>query len=616
MRVWLVCMVGLLGGLHGSDVEESEDMKKVRKVLEKAFSRKLYDSEVERIRTFEKELYLDTRVMIPFIFHGDRVVALPTTRYQDVDKSEKKYVEGVVMQLRWLVWRLMAWVYVPGGSSWIESLINEVFEATVSRDPDPVSLYKGARRRSGIRLMDLVMKVFKQNVSMVSEFGQRLARSAEDRMQGIPGSLSPEERKKEEEMLWKIKEHGERLCTKERQEEMVRAQEIICDVCAYVWEKDEDRMSFIMEVYSRHLCLKIVMPYTDIEVPLISYIDHHKLVSTDEKYKSVDIMAEVFKQAFIEHKGIDDESINNAVREVRERKRLEEMREMEERKRREEERAKNEEELLRMVEREKREESKGRGKKKGGKRGAGEAKEESKEEDRKEEEGVEAEEEESAEVPLVETAVGGARRKKSLKGKRKGDGHHYKIHSRVLRWKRSAEKIKRELDEGYEKKWRGKSVEEIKEQKKVHDIVEVLELLKSKECDRFFFRTGKYMKGGSERWKMVANGILEEGGEKKVGKVEVGLFKGERGESVVYHLMFRPTETERAGMVGGSSFGKGDDVDEIKKEESSDMSGFRYPSGVRCEMTSNGNEFRIEYRNPKNTSEVLRTLTILRIPEI
>ncbi|UYI27590.1 DUF1609 domain-containing protein [Encephalitozoon cuniculi] len=44
-------------------------------------------------------------------------------------------------------------------------------------------------------------------------------------------------------------------------------------------------------------------------------------------------------------------------------------------------------------------------------------------------------------------------------------------------------------------------MEEIEEQKILHDIVEVLKLLRSKDANRFFVRTGKYMKGGNERWK-------------------------------------------------------------------------------------------------------------------
>ncbi|UYI26206.1 hypothetical protein J0A71_01g00210 [Encephalitozoon cuniculi] len=55
-------------------------------------------------------------------------------------------------------------MYVRGGSSWIIDLMRKVFEMAVLRDPDPASLYKGARRRSGIRMMDLVMEVFKQSL--------------------------------------------------------------------------------------------------------------------------------------------------------------------------------------------------------------------------------------------------------------------------------------------------------------------------------------------------------------------------------------------------------------------------------------------------------------------
>ncbi|KMV65533.1 hypothetical protein M970_080020, partial [Encephalitozoon cuniculi EcunIII-L] len=509
MGVLVACVLGLLGGLHGSRVEETEEMEMMKEMHEKALDCRFDRSKMEEMeRSLERTVGFDTKVLIPVIFHGSKVVASPVTRYWEIEKEERRYAERVIKLLPGLAWHLMVCVYVEGCGDWISDLTHKVFSATSFWRPDLVALYKNGKKRDGMKFVDLVVEVFRRNRCMVGRFGDSLARLAEARLQRISGSLSPGERKKEEEMLWKIKEYGERLCTKERQEEIVRAQKIMCDACARIWGRESDRRSFVLEAYSKHLCLRMVDPSVGVEGLLAHCMDHSKLIRTYEKHQ-VDVAGELVLQVFLGNKDIDDESINNAVREVRERKEAERIRKEEEMVREGEERAKNEEELLRMVEREEREEREKR---------------ESKEEDGKEEEGVEAEEEESAEVPLVETAVGRARRKKKgSREKRMSEEHHYKVHSRVLRWMKSAERIKRELDEGYEKKWRGKSVEEIKEQKKVHDIVEILELLKSKECDRFFFRTGKYMKGGSERWKMVANGILEEGGEKKVGKVEVGL---------------------------------------------------------------------------------------------
>ncbi|UYI26423.1 DUF1609 domain-containing protein [Encephalitozoon cuniculi] len=606
MRTWMVYVVGLVGELYGSQVEETGEMREMKEALERLFSRRLSDSEIEMVESLENGGNFETRVLVPVIFHKDKVVVSPAARYRDIEKEERVYVEEVIRRLRSLVWHSMVYIYVPKNNDWIMDLICKVSGMSSPQRLDDVALYKDTGGNCGMKFVDLVNKMFKQNADMLKKFGDLLSNGAETRILELPDSLREDERRREVEMLQRVKEYGKMLCTKERQKEIVEAQKIMCDACEQIWRREEDRREFTMEIYSRYLNMKVMRGGVerDVEDPLIDHMDHYMLISTHKKYKCMDVVAELVRKVFVEDKDIEDSDVMSAVCSVGERKRLKEMREMEERKRKEEERAKNEEELWRMIERE---ESKGRGKKKRGNRGAGE----SKEEDGGEEGGVEAED------PLEEMAVGEAWRKKKGSGeKRISEEHHYKVHKRVLRWMKSAEKIKRELDEGYEKKWRGKSVEEIKEQKKVHDIVEVMKLLRDKEeCDRFFVRTGKYMKGGSERWKMVANGILEEGGKKKVGKVEVGLFKGERGGSVVYHLMFRPTETERTGRVGGSSFGKYDDVDEIKKEESSDMFGFRYPSGVRCEMTSNGNEFRIEYRNRKNTSEVLRTLTILRIPE-
>ncbi|CAD25522.1 hypothetical protein [Encephalitozoon cuniculi GB-M1] len=606
MRMWLGYTLALLAGLHGSNVEGTNEVEKTRKRFEKAFSCKLSDEEVEIIRKSLVEVSgLETRILLPLIFHDRKLVASPVAKYRDINEREREYVEKVVRLLPYLAWRSVALVCAPG--NWTLFLMYDVFKTTSFKDFDPVVLYRESKGRSRMRLMDLVVEIFKRNNCMVSRFGQGLAREAEVRIQGISSSLSAMERKREEEMLRKIKEHGERLCTKKNQEQIIEAQKIMCDACEYIWKREENRKSFVMGAHLKHLYLRMIDPSNDVEGPLLYYIDHEKMINTYEKYKSISIVAELVKKVVIEYEDINDESISSAVHEVKERE--------SEEKRREEESLRNAEELLRMEEREKGEGKgpNGKGKKKRGKKGAGKAKEESKEEDRGEEE----EESVEAEVPVEEMAAEGARpKKKRSKERSKGEDSCYRVHKRVLRWMKSVERIKYELDNGKEEKWKGKSMEEIEGQKVLHDIIEVLKLLRSRECDKFFVRTGKYMKGGSERWKMVALGILDEGGEKKVGNVEVGLFKGKREESVVYHLMFKPTSSEKTGKGSSPSFGKGDDVDEIEEDGSSDMSGFQYPPGVRSEVVKDKGEFRIVWRNPKDTSSVLRSLAVLQIPEI
>ncbi|UYI26648.1 DUF1609 domain-containing protein [Encephalitozoon cuniculi] len=616
MSIWSLWVLDLVGILCTSRIEKI--IEEVKKRYEKALSHELSGAELEIIReTVEEVVGLDTKVLIPFVFHGRRLVISPVTRHQDIEQGEREYVEKVVKMLPILVWNSITCIYVPGDSDWTIDLMNEIFKTTSFEGFDPVTLYKRTRGKCGMRFTDVVMRTFRHNIGMLNRFGQRLAQEAGAKIQEISSSLSDEEKRKEEKMLQIIKEYGESLCTKEKQEEIIKAQEIVCDVCTYIWRRPEDRASFLIEAYSRYLHSKTVevSKHGDIDEPLFDYVDHCSLVSTYEKYKSMDIVGELFLRVFLEGKDINDESVNDTVCGVREREEAEKMRGEEERRKKEEESLRNTLELLRMEEKEK---SKGRGKKKkGGKKGSGEVTAKMEEEKKDSEE---VEESAEAEVSLEEMAVGGARSKeRSSKKKSRSKGHRYKVHKRVLRWTKSAERIKAELDEGSEEKWRNKSIEEIEEQKKVHDIIEVCVLLRSLDANRFFVSTNRYMKDGTERWKMVGVGIFEEGGEKKVGKVEVGLYRDKGEGSVIYHLMFKAMDTEKAGKGAGSSFGKGDDVDGLEEEgagELSDMSGFEYPKGVRSEIVKGGDAFKIVYRNPKDTSEVLRSLTVLQKAEV
>nr|AGE96636.1 hypothetical protein ECU02_0060 [Encephalitozoon cuniculi] len=612
MGMWLVWIFALDNILCASKEEE----KKCE------LPRRLGEMNIKEITEKVEIDGLDTKIIIPFIFHDAKPVVSPITRYRDISQEERRYVEEIIKGLPKLVWDSMVWIYVPGYTWWIKSLMDIVFNATSFEGFNPVDLYKKAKGKSEIRFADLVMSIFRFNGRIVNRFGQRLAREAEVKIKEMSNEMPSSEKKEKEERLNQILEYGKKLCTREKQEEILKAQKIVCDACVYLWEKgSEDRVAITMMVYLRNLEVQMIrssMKKVKVGEPLAFCMNHEVLISAYKEYK-IGVAGELVKQVLKNDKDIDSESVNRVVCSIREK-------EEDERKRAEAESARNREELLRMEERERGKEkgSKGKGRKKRGKKGAGEAKEESKEEDRGEEEeesvegrGEEEEENVEADVSVEEMAAGGARpKKKSPKEKSKDEERCYKVHKRVLRWMKSAERIKYELDNGEEEKWRGRSIEEIEEQKALHDIIEVLKLLRSKECDKFFVRTGKYMKGGSERWNMVGVGILEEGGKKRVGNVEVGLFEGKGGENIIYHLMFKPTDFEEEGEGARPSFGRCDGVDAIEEGRISDMSGFQYPPGVRSEITSSGSEFRIVWKNQRDTSLVLRSLTVLRIPEI
>nr|AGE96646.1 hypothetical protein ECU04_1650 [Encephalitozoon cuniculi] len=101
--------------------------------------------------------------------------------------------------------------------------MKEIFKAISFKDFQPVEIYKKTRGRFGMRFVDLVNRIFRHNDIVAGRPGQQLASGARARIQGMTSFLSAEEKRKEEEMLRKIKEHGLKLCTKEKQEEMIKA---------------------------------------------------------------------------------------------------------------------------------------------------------------------------------------------------------------------------------------------------------------------------------------------------------------------------------------------------------------------------------------------------------
>nr|AGE96663.1 hypothetical protein ECU06_1620 [Encephalitozoon cuniculi] len=114
---------------------------------------------------------------------------------------------------------------------------------------------------------------------------------------------------------------------------------------------------------------------------------------------------------------------------------------------------------------------------------------------------------------------------------------------------------------------------------------------------------------------MVAIGVLESGGKRMLGVVEVGTFKDPGGCPVVYHLMFRVTGIEEIGSVMSPGFAEANDIEKIDEDkEYQDMGKFVYPKGTEYEIVRREQSFQIVWGNPFDTSEVLRRLTIQRRP--
>ncbi|UYI26200.1 DUF3654 domain-containing protein [Encephalitozoon cuniculi] len=147
---------------------------------------------------------------------------------------------------------------------------------------------------------------------MMSKFGQRLVHEAEAGVQDVTGSLCGEEKRKEE-MVRKIKEHGSRLYIKEKKGEIVKVQEIVCDA----WMDLEKRRR------QGKLCYEGMLKISGIRRSrsgglTLSYINHSILISTYEKYKSIDIVAELVKQTFLQDRVIMTSSTVQRMRSRRE----------------------------------------------------------------------------------------------------------------------------------------------------------------------------------------------------------------------------------------------------------------------------------------------------------
>ncbi|UTX43888.1 DUF1609 domain-containing protein [Encephalitozoon hellem] len=181
---------------------------------------------------------------------------------------------------------------------------------------------------------------------------------------------------------------------------------------------------------------------------------------------------------------------------------------------------------------------------------------------------------------------------------------------------RDASNIKRALDGGREEKWKGKSIEDIERQKITHDIIEVVRLLESCDAGRFFMDARTSVKDGVERSRRVAVGVLEVSGERRVGVVEVVSFKDKDGCNVIYHLMFRETVAQEIGGVMSQGISPESEMAGDSSVECSGSEGvFEYAPGTRCEVSQDTHRFVVTWKNPRNTGEVLKRLTVVCRPE-
>ncbi|KAL7345663.1 DUF1609 domain-containing protein [Encephalitozoon intestinalis] len=327
--------------------------------------------------------------------------------------------------------------------------------------------------------------------------------------------------------------------------------------------------------------------------PLFHYISHEILVNTPEKFRK-EVVGELIQLALLKNEEIPPEHANMIIEEVIKRKNDEMKEEARKIKKQEEERHRYEEELIREEEKEKREYLRSKKEVKKVKKNNKTKKEVKKEQ---------------AEEEVLEGASNYA------KNKDRSVVHFYKIHKRVFRWMMDTQNIKRELDAGSEEKWKKRSIKDIKKQKVVHDIIEVTKILKKDYSDKFFIDTESYLKNGSKRRGKIAVGMLENEGSKKLGIVEVGIFEDRNGRDVIYHLMFKSINSENIEKVVNSALEKMDSIDEINiLDDPSNLKGFNYSKNIRSETIEKEKHIKIVWRDPKEISIIIKSLTIFHKP--
>ncbi|CAD25539.2 hypothetical protein [Encephalitozoon cuniculi GB-M1] len=555
-------------------------------------------SQVEHYDTFELEPG-DQIILFPFIFKGNNIIALSTTRYRDLDRKRTYLVEDVIDflgSISHVIWNFTVGRIVCADDNRFQRSFDEIMEGYLKEiSLDATKIYMKGNKSFGELLEMIYERMFKFNDkrgNYILKYGSDITKKANDMIEDMPHDLDKKKKEEWEVFLNGIKKCGESFRDTEKWRQLIELEKIACNACKEICLdlKEEELMGLFAEGIMRK-SLKVKLG--EDEISSRGYLEYitisAKVLLGARKEHGGEVMKELVMQMLLGKKGeeIDKRYVDRVAGVVRERQR-----------RREREIEKNMKELLR-------DEEKAKSKKKGKKKSVGVS--EAKEEEKKESGTEEVEASEEVGIPSVE--VGGARRKTGKKSK--GDQKRFKIHSRVLRWRKSPEKIKEEWDRGSEERWKGRSLEEIKEQKIVHDITGVLELLRSEDADRFFMDAGEHMKGGSERQRMVAIGALETGGQRMTGVVEVGTFKDGDGCPVVYHLRFRPTSIGSIGDVINPGVVEASDVGRVDEgEECEDADKFVYPKGVRFETVKETGSFQIVWKNPSDTSEVLRRLIV------
>ncbi|AFN82475.1 hypothetical protein EROM_011310 [Encephalitozoon romaleae SJ-2008] len=378
----------------------------------------------ERIKkALEKAAAFDTKILIPMIFHNDKVVVTPVSEYHSIEKSEIEYAEDVINRIPCSAWNTMVCVFPPNNSNWIMNLVEQFFVEKRGR-LSGVEMYKREKTKRKPKFTDLMMKIYQDNCDLLEGFGREVVKNVCSKIKSLKEDRNMNEKEKKEEMmvLEDIRKYGESLQTRWKKDEILKAQEIVCEVFKYFWEREEDKRIITTIMYLR------VLSYGGGKIkkevfPLIHYINHSVLVKTYNRY-GIRAAGMLIKQVLIKDNDCNEEYAEKIGKEVQKME-SEERRMEEEKKRMESKESGCEFEVLEGLEG-------GSSKRKGGERR------------RKGRRGVRKKEKRS-ERRMMEEACSGREGATSSKEPcdKQGSVHFYNIHKRVLRWKKDPKKIRK-----------------------------------------------------------------------------------------------------------------------------------------------------------------------------
>ncbi|ADM11296.1 uncharacterized protein Eint_040030 [Encephalitozoon intestinalis ATCC 50506] len=318
----LIKFLALLNVLRGSESGPSTDIERKR----------------NPVKSFLCEGNYRKLIFYPFVFRNGLVIASPSTRYDEIKETEKEYVEDVIMGFCSLIFDCMGPVAISPYKKWVYSEIAKevLIESDKTRYFNSIDIYKKKKEKSkGVTLGFILKKITWENIHLLNEFGNRLIDKVETETKKLnkDPSSSEEEKEKEKKKLEIVKKYAKLILTKEQQNLMISAFNIVHDACVYLWEKKENREHFILKMRLNRLYSdKIEFSLGDgpmkkregSDIVLLGYLSHDSLIYVYNKY-GIEVAAELVKEVFLEHKDDSEFCADRIIEREEKRRRIEEI---------------------------------------------------------------------------------------------------------------------------------------------------------------------------------------------------------------------------------------------------------------------------------------------------